>query len=277
MTFTALLSSELRRLLARRVVRWGLVVALIVVALVCSVATIRSSETRGLMKLSALWLDRARSDGSSGDLVLQMSIYVFILVVGLAATAVGGDYRAGTMGTILTWEPRRVRVAAARVVAVAVVAVGLYLVVIGALVGGWSLGAAARGSTAGLGPDFWVNLAAIISRGAIAAALVASLTAGLALVTRSTVGAVITWFGYLIGVEAVLGQRFRSLQPSLFVANLGAFLQDADIELPGGSQRVDGTSIRLFAQPGAGLVRVLAIGALLAGLGVLAFRRRDVT
>ena len=66
-----------------------------------------------------------------------MSVYLFIIAVGIGATAVGGDYRAGTVGTPLTWEPRRLRVAGARLLATAVVAITVYLVVVGVLIGGW--------------------------------------------------------------------------------------------------------------------------------------------
>ena len=277
MTFPALFGSEVRRLLARRVVRWGVVIALAIVMLVVVVASIRST---GLgvgdhtMRLSQLW---RRSDGGKvSSLLLAMSVYVFILVVGVAATAVGGDYRAGTMGTILTWEPRRTRVALVRIGAVIIVALGLYVVTMGVFVGGWALGAALRGSTSDLPVDFWAETASSFGRAALGSVLLAAITAGLAFVTRGTVGAVMTWLGYLIGVEAVLGQRVRPLQPGLLLGNFIAFVQGSDVHFPS-EYRADGIQIPRFAQPGPGGLRVLVIVVAVAGLGVLAFRRRDVT
>ena len=49
----------------------------------------------------------------------RSSRYLMIIVLG--ASAVGAEYRAGTVTTILTWEPRRVRLLAARLGAVAIV------------------------------------------------------------------------------------------------------------------------------------------------------------
>lgn len=280
MTFGTLLGSEIRRLAARRVVRWGVAVVLVIVAAVVVVATIRSTgtgPTDHTMLLRRLWLER-RGDVEESS-VLAVSTYVFILVVGIAATAVGGDYRAGTMGALLTWEPRRMRVVLARIGAIKIVTIALYLVVIGVFVGGWTLGAALRGSTAGLGPDFWINLVAVIGRSVIVVAVLGVVTAGLAFITRNTVGAVIIWFGYLIGVEAVLGQRIRELQPGLILANLVAFLRGSDAETFR-KETFDATGLLraevLVARPGPGLIRLLVIATVVGGLGVLAFRRRDV-
>jgi ABC-2 type transport system permease protein len=279
-TFPALLASEVRRLASRRVVRLGFAIALGIVVVVLVVTAARSTgtgPTDHTLYLRRLWLER--SGRVVDNTVLATSVYLFILVVGIAATAVGADYRAGTMGTLLTWEPRRVRVAVARLLAIAIVSVALYLVVTGVFIAGWALGAELRGSTAGLGPDFWTDLAAVVGRSAVGVVVLALLTAGLAFVTRSTVGAVIVWFGYLIGVEAVLAQRVQELQPGILIANLAAFLQGEDVMTsrvesvgPTGIFRVE----RLLAQPGPGLVRALLITIVVATLGVLAFRRRDV-
>jgi hypothetical protein len=95
MSFAAIYGSELSRLVARRAVRVALAVALGITVLVVAVAMIRSTGTGPLdhtMRLRTLWLeDRA---GTRETTVLAMSVYVFVLIVGLAATAIGGDYRA---------------------------------------------------------------------------------------------------------------------------------------------------------------------------------------
>ena len=64
------------------------------------------------------------------------------------------------------------------------------------------------------------------------------ITAGLAFVTRGTVGALIAWLGYLIGVEAVLGQRVRELQPGLLLGNFIAFVSNL------GSRRWDSLPLK---------------------------------
>jgi ABC-2 type transport system permease protein len=272
-TFTALFASELRRLTTRRAVRVGLAVALGIVAAFVVVTAVRSTgigPTDHTMRLVTLWLDGP--DGTRENAVLAIGTYLDVLVVGIAATAVGADFRAGTVGTLLTWEPRRVRVAAARIAATVVVAVVLYLVVIAVFSSGWWLGAAMRGSTAGTGGDFVPNLLAAIARGAAGAGLLAALTAGLAFVARGTVGALMIWFVYLIGIEAILANRVTGLHASLLLANLGAFLQGTDLFVLSSFGEV-----RHFTRPGDGLIRTLVILAVVVALGVLTFRRRDVT
>jgi ABC-2 type transport system permease protein len=281
MPFLALLASEIRRFRARRVVEMGFATALGIAILVIVVATVRSTGAVAgpgvsdhTMRLVELW--RVARGSIQHEAVLSVSAYVFILVVGIAATGVGAEYRSGTIGTLLTWEPRRVRVALARIIAIVLVSVVIYVVVIGVFIGGWALGASWRGSTAGLGPDFWIDLVAVVARGVAAIAVLAAITAGLAFLTRSTVGAVMVWFAYLIGIEAVLGQRVRSLQPGLLFGNLVAFLEGIDARFPdevGG----DGSLLQRVSQPGPGLVRILVIAAAVVALGVAVFARRDVT
>ena len=279
MKFAALFGSEVRRLCARRALRGSIALGLAIVAIVVVVNAINSTGTgfdAHTMRLSKLWLERP--GGVHGDMALAMSIFVFILVVGLAATAIGGEYRAGTVGTLLTWEPRRIRVALARVSAVVLVTVAMYLLVIGVFVGGWYVGASWRGSTAGLGPDFWSNLAAVIARCALGAGLLATITSGLVLITRTTVGGLIAWIGYLIAIEGVLAGRNRSLEPSLFLTNFSAFLTGEDVAFSGRETFGPGGRVvqSYVAQPGTGLIRCVVIAVVLAGLGTLAFRRRDV-
>ncbi len=281
MTFAALLGSEVRRLGSRRVVWWGTAGALALVVLVVVLNTINSTGTgvgEHTMRLSKLWLEHP--GGVAENTLLAMSVFVFIIVVGIAATAVGGDYRAGTFGTLLLWEPRRVRVAVARLVALTIVTVVVYLVVTGVLVGGWYAGSALRGSTSGLGPDFWTDLAAVVGRCTVGAVVLTLITAGLAFITRSTVGALMVWIGYLIAVEGILAARVRSLDASLLLRNLSAFLTGYRLEITG-PQTVGPTGRftgeRYLVLPGPALLRMVVIALIVAGLGVGLFWRRDVT
>ncbi len=281
MRFTALLGSEVRRLASRRAVWSGMAAALGVIALVVVVNALNSTGTgigEHTMQLSKLWLERP--DRGNENTVLAMSIFVFVILVGVAATAVGGDYRAGTVGTLLLWEPRRVRVAIARLVALAIVTVVMYLFVTGVLIAGWYAGSALRGSTGGLGPDFWSNLAAVVARCTVAAVILALVTGGLVLVTRSTVGALLVWIGYLIAVEGILTARIPSIGSALLLRNLSAFLTDDRFE---SARRETFSSTgrltveRFVTVPGPAFVEVVVIALVVAGVGTALFWRRDVT
>ena len=273
MSFVALYGSELRRLLARRAVRIAFGVALGLTLLVVVVAAIRSTGTGftdHTMRLRTLWL---QSGGHTEETtVLSVSIYLFVVAAGLAATAIGGDYRTGTMGTPLTWEPRRVRLATARLLAVVVVAGGLYLVITGVLVGGWWLGAATRGSVS-VPAHFWPDLARLVARCVATTVGFALVTAGMVLVTRSTVGGILLWVGYLVGIEGVLGSRISGLREHLLFANLAAFLDGHAVRIQDGG----GGGGVVAVGPSDGLLLLVGVMAVVVALGLVAFRRRDVT
>jgi ABC-2 type transport system permease protein len=268
----ALLSSELARLRARRAVQAAFGVALALTAIVVVVAAIRSTGTGftdHTMRLRTLWLEGRNAVQETT--VLSVAVYVMLVGAGIAATAVGGDYRAGTVGTPLTWEPRRVRLVVARLLAIAIVVAGLYVVVMGVLVGGWWLGSTARGSSA-VPARFWGDLAGVLLRCAAGVLGIALVTAGVVLLTRSTVGGIIVWFGYLVGVEGVLANNVSGLRAHLLVANLGAFLTAQTERFTDGAS---GGVVRVA--PSDGTVLLAAVVAVAVGLGVTAFARRDVT
>ena len=272
MTFGALLGSELARLRARRAVRIAAAVAVGLTLVVVVITAIRSTglgPTDHTMRLRTLWL---QSHGHTVETtVLSVAVYLFIIATALAATAIGGDYRAGTVGTPLTWEPRRVRLATARLLAIVLVTAGVYLLVTGVLVGGWWLGAATRGSTT-VPSSFWPDLLQVVLRCLATTVGFALVTAGVVLLTRSTVGAMVVWVVYLVGVEGVLGNNISGLRGHLIVANLGAFLDGHPFRVTDG-----GGASTTVIHPSDGIVLLLLVVVVVVALGVTAFARRDVT
>jgi len=271
-TFGALLASELSRLAARRAVRIALAVAVgltIVVVVIMAIRSTGTGATDHTMRLRALW---TVSDGRSQDTaLLSVAVYLFVVAAGLAATAIGGDYRAGTVGTPLTWEPRRARLVSARLLAIVVVTGGFYLVVTGVLVGTWWVGAATRGSTA-VPAGFWGDVGSLVGRCLLTTVGFALVTAGIVLVTRSTVGGIIVWVGYLVAVEGVLASQVSGLRARLLLVNLAAMLEGvAERVTDGGS---GGTTV---VHPSDGLVTLVAVVVVVVVLGAAAFTRRDVT
>ena len=271
MTYRALLRSELSRLLARRAVRVATTIAIGLTLLVVVIVAVRSTGTGPFdhtMRLRTLWLE---SHGETQETTaLSIAIYLFVVSAALAATAIGADYRAGTVGTPLTWEPRRVRVASARLLAIVVVTVGLFAVVMAVLVAGWWIGATLRGTTA-VPHRFWPDLLRLLLRCAATTAGFALVTAGVVLVTRSTVGGILTWIGYLVGVEGVLASRITGLREHLVFSNLAAFLDGHPVRFTR-----TGSVGSLVVSPSHGLVVLVAVVVVATALGVGAFARRDV-
>jgi hypothetical protein len=93
------------------------------------------------------------------------------------------------------------------------------------------------------------------------------------LLTRSTVGGIIVWVGYLVAIEGVLANQLRGLRPHLVIVNLGAFLEGVPERVSDGG----GSGAVVVVHPSDGLVTLVAVVVVVVALGVAAFARRDVT
>jgi len=206
------------------------------------------------------------------------------VVLGLAgfligASSVGAEWGAGTLAALLTWEPRRLRVALTKLAALALGITVLSALAYGALVGGAWLAADLRGTTDGVTPDFQRSLGLGALRGLGVAVVGAAVGYALALVLRSTAAALGVGFAYFAAAEIGLRLVDQDTQRWLATSNMLAWLQR-------------GTRIPIFDCPPAGgecRERVIVIsqwqggiflGAVALALLVVAvavFRRRDIT
>ncbi|MDQ3107484.1 MAG: hypothetical protein M3Q68_06720 [Actinomycetota bacterium] len=218
----SLLVVEIERSLRRRMV-WALVaiavgglLALAIIAFISSAGldpgVLEARGERHPAVLAHWW------DGKGGDSPLTIAA-IFLLLGGLigGAGVVGGEWRAGNVATLLTWEPRRGRVLAARLGAIAVcsflIAAILQVVLLAALLPA----VVAHGTTAGADRALALSVGAAILRISALTAVAALLAGCLASVSRSTAIAIVgigswltigegivrarrpSWTGYLVG------------------------------------------------------------------------------
>src|SRR5438128_370059 len=122
MTFVNLWRVEVRRSLHRRVVWILILVALIGIGVLGVIAFTTSTDLNvGLIHARGEHHPAIMADwwiAGEGENVL--SVTAFFLLMGAligGASVVGGEWRAGTVTTVLTWEPVRGRLHAARIVA----------------------------------------------------------------------------------------------------------------------------------------------------------------
>jgi ABC-2 type transport system permease protein len=165
-----------------------------------------------------------------GALILEhTSTFVVLLGVALAASLGGADWSAGTMTTLLTWEPRRVRVLLVRAVVVALVVAFVTLLLQAILFGSFSLAVALRGTSLGA-PSGLLGTAALtgirVSTVAVGFGLVAL---AIATIGRSTVAALGVLFGYLVLVEGVIAGLRPSIQDRLLVRAGGVIVSQQPI------------------------------------------------
>ena len=265
-----LLIVEMRRALHRRVVRVLILLALIGCA-TAGVIAFTDSAGKTLAELHAngsshpavmrdWWI------AGSGDGALGISGFFLLLgsLVG-GATVAGAEWRAGTVTTLLTWEPRRVRLHLSRTAAcgilAAVIAFALQLMFLAALLPATLL----NGSTANLDSQWWIALVAAMLRTSLLTAFGAMLGVALATLGRNTAFALVTVFAWV----AILEGLIRGLKPGL-----ARFLWGENMTVVLTWARID--NVKFERGPLVALATVtLYVSVIIAG-ATLAFRRRDV-
>lgn len=205
--------------------------------------------------------------------LISVTVATFPLVVislVLGATLAGAEWGAGTMTTLLSWEPRRVRLFAVKV-SVIVFGVALSFLMVEALLALGVLPAAiSRGSFAGMDRWWAEDLFYITARGAPACVLAALLGFGLASLIRNTTAAVGGLFAYLIVVETVLRAVTRELNSWLITNNMFLALRVLSTGGAPTSPLIEGRS----PEEALGLLSLYCLG--LCTLSGALFWRRDV-
>jgi ABC-2 type transport system permease protein len=153
---------------------------------------------------------------------------VFLAIGGLLAGAstVGAEWRAGTITTLLTWEPRRVRVAAAKLLAAGLLAflIAFVLLAVFCLA---LLPAGLRGSTEGTDAAWFGGLVLGMLRGSLLTAFAAVFGAGVAMLGRNTAAAFGVAFAYIVIGENVVRAWKPKLSRWLIGENSATFLLGA--------------------------------------------------
>lgn len=193
---------------------------------------------------------------------------ILALVVGASAVAV--SWQTGTISTILTWEPRRLRWFAARVLVVAAGVAVMTLAIVAFLSAGLAAAAALRGTTFGTDGAWWSDVLTTSLRVAAAATFSALIGAAVAAVGRHTaaaLGVVFVWTAVIEGLIRGLRPRWA---PWLLGDNLVSFLSWERMEM----QFAPFASYTIT--PGRALFVIAGYTAVTLALGFTFIRVRDV-
>src|SRR5207253_1003532 len=154
---------EMRRALHRRVVRVLIVLAL----LACTAAGIIVFVDSAGKTLAELQVGSEQHPAlmrnwwiaGTGDGALMISLF-FLLLGGLfgGASVTGAEWRAGTVTTLLTWEPRRARVHLSRTAACAILAALISFALQAVFLASLLPAVIANGSSAGTDAGWWGSL-----------------------------------------------------------------------------------------------------------------------
>ncbi len=270
---TRLLVSEIRRLASRRLGKWMLFVSIFLVLVLVIIVTAthdpNARDPRDAMTLAELWLTKAsavRLGVTRDNTIATISVLTYLLVIVIGASSVGAEYRAGTVGTILTWEPRRVRLLVARLVGAAIVAMAFFLIIHVVFVVLWAIGVQLNGRSGATGSSFWGDLVVLLARATVIAGALAIISGAIATLGKNTAAAMGVWFGYLIAIEAILRSQADAFVPWFLTPNAASAYGWESVTQNGHT-----------VGPGAGTLRLALYVVLIGGGALAAFHRRDVT
>jgi len=265
------LRTEMRRALHRRAIRVLIAVGLIgclvagVIAYLTS-ATMTIAEMRleegGHPAILTDWWDADRHDG-------YLSVAMLFLLLGAlfgGATYAGGEWKAGTVTTVLTWEPRRLRLHAARSASAFVLAFVVGTAIQLVFLASFLPAVLAHGTTDGADGSFWFDLAVAVWRTSMLAGAAAVLAVALATAARNTAFAVIAVLAWLIAVENVVRGLLPSASRWLWAENIGTVMTWSQLD-----------GVEFDRGPGtAGATLAMYLAATVVA-GTLSFTRRDIT
>jgi hypothetical protein len=264
-----LLITEMRRALYRRAVRSLAAVAIVgcvlagIIAYFGSVDTTIDQLRRGEGS-PAVMTDWWVADDHEGFLTVGM-FFLFLGGFFGGATVAGGEWRAGTITTTLTWEPRRLRLHGARLgsatILAFVISFGLQVVFLASFLPAVIL----NGTTAGADRSFWFNLAVAMVRTAVITAAAAVLAMSLATAARNTAFAVIALFAWMVVVEGMI----RALKPSW-----SSWLWGENVTTVMTWSRLD--AVEVARSPLLSALTLVVYLALIVGVTAGSFLRRDV-
>jgi ABC-2 type transport system permease protein len=202
------------------------------------------------------------------EILRPMGALLIIAGFLIGASAVGADWQAGFMATLLTWEGRRGRVFAAKLAAAAgtvLVAAALWQVLLTLALAPF---AAARDATDATGAAWLRATAGLGLRVGAVAAAAAALGGAIAFIGRGTAAALGGVAAYVLVLESVLSSSFGPLRPWLVLDNAIVFVKGQFEGGPGGD--VPGRTVVAAAT-------ILAVDlAVVLAVSAVTFRRRDV-
>jgi ABC-2 type transport system permease protein len=199
------------------------------------------------------------------NIVSGSSILVILGALLIGASLVGAEWHAGTMTTLLTWEPRRFRVLVAKTLAAMIVTFVLSMALLIVLSGLLWVVASTRGVTQGLNDGFWQDVGWGVIRASVAASVASTIGLTIAMLGRNTAAAIGLGFAYLGVVEQLIRGLRPSWQPLLLGDNIAVFVD--------GKTSTLGDTVR--AVPEAAIVMVCYVAALFLA-AASSFRARDV-
>jgi ABC-2 type transport system permease protein len=228
---------------------------------------------------------RPLEPGQISDYALAIGVAVALLGFVIGASFIGAEWSSKNLVSWLYWEPRRIRLMAAKVLAL--LSVMLAVAVLAQLIwfGVAHLLLHYRGlPVSSLGPrarHFWRHIFDAQVRGALLVVPTTLLGFSIAGLMRNTAASFGVGFVYFAVVESVIRAWNPDWQPYLLTTNIGAWISNGGLTVYGRqvfSQRFGGFTARaIHLSNSHGAVVLLVYSGLLLLVLLAVFRQRDIT
>ncbi|CAN5273794.1 hypothetical protein BH20ACT5_BH20ACT5_21950 [soil metagenome] len=219
------------------------------------------------------------ADLPAGAIAVAVATAAGAFVIG--ATAIGAEWSTRVIVTLLSWEPRRLRVLGVKTAVVALLLTVVAVVAQLAWLGMGQVLARTRGST-DVPEDFWVDFLGQGGRSVLFAVLLGLLGFGLANLIRNTGAALGIGFVYFAVLETAVRAFRPTGQPFLISDSAAALLLDGGHRIFISGPAVD-TETGAFTEYSEVLLSNLrggltltAYSLVLLAVGAWLFRRRDL-
>jgi len=205
--FLKLTIVEMRRALHRRLVRWMIFIALVgctgvgIMLFITSRNPVKFAHDTGHPAHMANWW----ISGSDGESFLTPSaVFLVIGAVICGASVIGAEWKAGTITTMLTWVPSRLRLHGARTLSAAILSFAIGFVLEAMFLASSIPAIIVHGDTVGVDASWWGALLLAMLRISFITMLVTVLAVSVATIGRNTSAALVALATWALVIERLI-------------------------------------------------------------------------
>ena len=267
--FVRLLGVEMRRALHRRFVRWMIALASSLCAATGVLVYLTSRDPVEMARSAdhpANMVTWWKHGGGGGDsLLLTAALFLVIGAAMCGASVAGAEWRAGTVTTVLTWEPSRLRLHAARTASAGILAFVIGFAIQTVFLASAIPGVVLNGTTDGVDGAWWIALMQAMVRISFVTALVAVLAVSVATIGRNTSAALIALAAWALVVERTVAALRPGWARFMISENVGTVVPWTPL-----------TGVEFERPPVVALATLVGYLGVIVALATVSFARRDI-
>lgn len=257
----------MRRALHRRLVRWMILIALVGCA---GVGLMLFLTSRNPVKFAHDVGHPARmvnwwASGGGDNYLTNSAIFLVVGAVICGASVVGAEWKTGTITTMLTWVPSRLRLHGARTLSAAVLSFVISFLLQMLFLAVAIPAVVVNGTTSGTDSSWWSALLLAMIRISLITMLVAVLAVSIATIGRNTSAALIALATWALVIERLLAGFWPKFARFMISENVGTVVSWKQL-----------TGVNFERPPIVALITLIGYLAIVVAAATVLFARRDV-